>query len=148
MNEETFISSIDCCFPYEDESQWRKLILQGKSISDNATFMVLEEIARKPYGNPVSEKQQLEMVDAWESENKQHPLAKDIIEAAKAIIVHKPLPIATLLDYMNKVQEYRNQFCALNILYSACDEPDFEVVEEKYEKIVESWKNKFDGSKE
>jgi hypothetical protein len=140
MNEETFISSIDCRFPYEDESQWRELILQGKTISDNATFMVLHEIARKPYGNPVSEKQQLEMVDSWEAENKQHPLAEYVIEAAKAIIVDKPLPIATLLDYMNKVQDYRNQLCALNILCFACDEPDFEVVEEKYWAIVESWK--------
>src|SRR5688572_10989532 len=63
MNEEEFLNSIDCCFPYENEGQWRALILQGKAISDNASFGVLEEICRKPYGNPVSEKEQLAMVE-------------------------------------------------------------------------------------
>ena len=55
MNEEEFLNSIDCRFPYEDKGKWRALILQGKNISDNASFGVLEEIARKPHGNQVSE---------------------------------------------------------------------------------------------
>ncbi len=140
MDEEAFLNSIDCCFPYEDEHQWRKLILRGKSISDNASFGVLEEIARKPLGSKVSEHQQLEMVDCWQAENK-HPLAEYVIEAAKAIIVNKSLPIATVLDYMTKVQDYRNQYCALNILSFACDDVDG-LADEKWQNIVAFWEER------
>ena len=73
MNEEEFLKSIDCRFPYENENQWRALIHQGKEISENASFGVLEEISRKPFGNKISEKEQLKMVGAWEIEN-EHPL--------------------------------------------------------------------------
>jgi len=138
MNEETFLNSIDCCFPYEDESQWRKLILQGKSISENASFGVLEEISRKSSGSQVSEQQQLAMLDCWRAENK-HVLAEYVIEAAKAIITGKPLPITTVLDYMDKVQDHKNQFCALNIISFACDDMDG-FADEKWQNIIESWK--------
>lgn len=48
MTEIEFIESIDACFPYGDEKEWRKLIHQGVQITDNASFMVLHEI----YGAP------------------------------------------------------------------------------------------------
>ncbi|MCB9433677.1 MAG: hypothetical protein H6668_17025 [Ardenticatenaceae bacterium] len=138
MDEEAFLNSIDCCFPYEDEHKWRKLILQGKSISDNASFGVLYEIARKPLGSKVNEHQQLEMVTCWQAEN-EHPLVECIIEAAMAIIVNEPLPIAMILGYMDKVQDYRNQYGALSILYFACDDVDG-LADEKWQNIVSSWR--------
>jgi len=48
MTEQEFISSIDCNFPYEDIALAKELILQARSISPNAVFMVLHEILRAP----------------------------------------------------------------------------------------------------
>ncbi len=137
MNEEEFINSIDCCFPYENESQWRALILQGKAISENASFGVLHEIARKPFGNPVSKKLQLDMVDAWKAENG-HPLAKSVVEAAKAIITDNPLPVEKILELLRQVQAYRNQYCALAIISLACDDVKG-LTDQKWQEIVDSW---------
>ena len=108
MNEEEFLKSIDCCFPYENESRWKALILKGKAISENASFGVLHEIARKPFGNQVSEKAQLAMVNFWDAEN-EHPLAKSVIEAAKAIITDNLLSVEKVLELLSQVQVYRNQ---------------------------------------
>jgi hypothetical protein len=138
MNEEEFLNSIDCCFPYENESQWRALIIQGREISGNASFGVLHEIARKPFGNQASDKTQLAMVDAWEVENK-HPLAKSVIEAAKAIITNNLLSVEKALELLSQVQIYRNQYSALNIILFACDDVEG-LADEKWREIVDSWK--------
>lgn len=137
MNEEEFLNSIDCCFPYENESQWKALILQGNAISENASFGVLQEIARKPFGNQVSEKAQLAMVDSWEAEN-EHPLAKSVIEAAKAIITDNLLSVEKVLELLSQVQAYRNQYSALNIIYFACDDVKGST-DKKRQEIVNSW---------
>jgi hypothetical protein len=144
MNEDEFLDSIDCCFPYEDEGRWRALILQGKEISDNAAFGVLEEISRKPYGNPVSEQAQLTMVAAWEAENK-HPLTHSVIEAAKAIVTNQPLSVDRALELLSQAQAYRNQYGALNIIYFACDDRQGRA-DEMWHKIVNSWKNQGSAS--
>jgi hypothetical protein len=140
MNEEEFLNSIDCRFPYEDEHKWRALILQGKNISDNASFGVLEEIARKPYGNPVNEIEQLTMVDVWAKENNP-PLVQPVIEAARAIITNNVLSVGRVLELMSEVQAYRNQYCALNIIYFACDDVE-NLVDQKRQEIVERWQEK------
>ncbi len=137
MDEEKFLDSIDCRFPYEDESQWKALILQGKAISENASFGVLHEIARKPFGNQVSEKTQLAMVDFWEAKN-EHPLAKSVIEAAKAIITGNLLSVEKVLELLSQVQVYRNQYSALSIIYFACDDIKG-LTDEKWQEIVNSW---------
>jgi hypothetical protein len=137
-NEEEFLNSIDCCFPYENESQWRALILQGRDISENASFGVLEEISRKPFGSQVSEKEQLAMVGVWEEENK-HPLVQPVIEAAKAIITNDLLSVERVLKLLDQVQSYRNQYCAVNIIYFACDDVE-DLADEKWQRIVNSWK--------
>jgi hypothetical protein len=139
MNEIEFLNSIDCCFPYDNEDQWRALILQGKEISDNASFGVLEEISRKPLGNPVSENEQLVMLDAWEADN-QHPLAKSVIEAAKAIITDTHLSVDRVLELLSQVQPYRNMYSALNIIYFSCDDTQG-LVDEKRQQIVNSWED-------
>ncbi len=138
MNEEEFLNSIDCRFPYENESQWRALIHQGKEISENASFGVLEEISRKPFGNKVSEKEQLIMVNVWEIENK-HSLAKPVIEAAKAIIKNEPLSVERALELLSQVQTFHNLYCALNIISFACDDVEG-LADKKWQEIVNSWK--------
>jgi hypothetical protein len=140
MCEKEFLNSIDCCFPYEQESQWRALIFQGNKISANASFGVLEEIARKPFGNPVSQQEQLVMVDVWEAENK-HPLVQPVIEAAKAIITDTLLSTNRVLEMLSQVQAYPNLYTALNIIYFACDDVEG-VVDEKRNKIVNFWNEK------
>jgi hypothetical protein len=140
MNEEEFLNSIDCRFPYENENQWRALILQGKEISENASFGVLHEITRKPFGNQVSEKAQLTMLDTWEAENK-HPLAKSVVEAAKAIITNNLLSVEKVLELLDQVQIYRDQYNALNIISFACNDVEG-LADKKWQEIVHSWNGK------
>lgn len=56
----------------------------------------------KPFGNKISEKEQLKMVGAWEIEN-EHPLVQSVIEAAKAIITNEPLSVEKTLGLLSQV---------------------------------------------
>lgn len=140
MNETEFLNSIDCRFPYQDEPHWRTLILQGKSISANASFGVLHEIARKPFGHGVSEREQLVMLDGWCAENDDHPLAQPVVEAARAIITDHLLAVDRVLELLDRVRAYPHQYNALNIIYFACDDLQG-VADEKWQAIVNFWEN-------
>lgn len=138
MTEQEFLDSFDAQFPYNDDSQWRGLISEGIKISPNASFCVLEEIARKPSDSAVSKDLQLAMVKVWEEENN-HPLSKSVIKAAKAIITDRLLPVSDVLSKMSEISNYPHQYGALNIVYFACDDVDG-LADEQYRNVVASWK--------
>ncbi len=140
MNEQEFADSIDCCFPYEDDEKWRALILEGKAISDNASFCVLHEICSKPFGSPATVENQLRMLDQWSKVNNQE-LAPIVTRAAKAIITGQLLSVAEVLEQMDSVANHRNQYAALAIVYFACDDTDGSL-EQRYSKIINEWKEK------
>ncbi|TMP01938.1 hypothetical protein CWC11_20485, partial [Pseudoalteromonas sp. S3178] len=48
MTYEEFYYSIDCKFPYHQESEWKHIIVQSIEIGDDAPFLVLHEICRVP----------------------------------------------------------------------------------------------------
>jgi hypothetical protein len=139
MNESEFLNSIDCRFPYQDEPRWRALILQGKTISANASFGVLHEIARKPFGHGVSEREQLAMLGVWRAEN-DHPLVQLVVEAAQAIITGNLLPVDRVLELLDRVRAYPDQYCALGIISFACDDVHG-IADEKRQAIVNFWES-------
>lgn len=137
MNEEEFINSFDCKFPYEDQPKWIQIIEEGCKMSSNAAFAVLHEICRPPHGKKVTSKQLREMADYW-SENANFPLAVPISKAAYAMIDHQELSVSEVIEIMNIVSNHRNEYSALAIAYFSCDDMEG-VVEDRYKEIISSW---------
>lgn len=138
MNEQEFADSFDGCFPYEDEEKWRVLILEGKAISDNASFCVLHDICRKPFGSAVTPDEQLRMLGEWSKVNRQD-FAPIVIKAAKAIIADELLSVAEVLAQMESIRKYRGQYAALAIVYFACNDTEG-ALEGPYFQIINEWK--------
>ena len=135
MNEEEFLSLINCKFPYEDKQACLELIDKSVSISDNASYAVLEAICCRPFMHPIKAKEQLELIEAWRIKNN-HPGMENIIEAAIAC-VSKPegLPEDKVLRYMDEVAQYKRQYKALMILYSSIENTTSGAYQDKYNEI-------------
>jgi dTDP-D-glucose 4,6-dehydratase len=119
---------------HHDESKWRALIFQGKTISDEASFCVLHEICRKPISVDVSKQELLTILYVWRQEN-DHPLAQQTIEAAEAITTNNYLSVDRFLELLRQVQKHPNQYNALSIIYFACDDVQGKA-DKKYDEIV------------
>ena len=141
MNEEDFLSSINCKFPYEDKEACLSLIDKSVSISDNASYAVLEAICCKPFMHPIKTKDQLELIDAWKKRNT-HPSMENIIEAAIAC-VHSPdgLPEDKVIRYMDELAPFKNQHKALMILYSSIENTTSGAYQDKFNEIRGLWKS-------
>lgn len=135
MDELTFINTIDCNFPYDNEQAWQSLVIQGATISDNASFMVLHEICRAPLEN-ISILQH-KMLEFWAA-HYSHPISPIVIEAGKAIIDDLDLPIETALKYMELIKPYYGLYNALAIVYFACEDITGEV-DKKFNEIIGEW---------
>jgi len=125
MDEVTFITTIDCKFPYDDEQAWQSIVIQGATISDNAAFMVLYEICRAPVGK-ASAALRHKMLEFWATQYS-HPISLIVVEAGKAIIDQTDLPMGTVLKYMDRITPYCGLYNALAIVYFACDDITGEV---------------------
>jgi hypothetical protein len=139
MQEEEFINHIDCCFPYESEKDWRSLIDIGKSISSNASFMVLHEICRPPVNVQVDGISRLKMLEAWEHAN-QTTLDKIVAKIARAIIVGHQVSFQEILDSMQKIASFKNEYNALAIVYFSKNDVE-ELIEKEYERIIKIWES-------
>jgi hypothetical protein len=65
MNDYELERLIDCRLPYRDEPEWKRLVDLGRSISPNAHFITLDEIAKPPRSVEVTAAEQLAMVRYW-----------------------------------------------------------------------------------
>ncbi|RZT97627.1 hypothetical protein [Rivibacter subsaxonicus] len=137
MTEIEFIESIDCNFPYRDESQWRKLIEQGALISPNAAFAVLHEICRPPRGESIDQASLSAMLTFW-ANSFRHPVVATLLPIAEAMLRKQPVPVARALQAMRSVAPYRDQHCALAVPYLACDDADGEADALRQE-VLRSW---------
>lgn len=131
-----FIESIDACFPYENKTEWMKIIDEGILLSDNASFMILHEICRAP--NEISPNLLLEIFSYWNSKYF-HPLKECISSAAIPIIHSKEIPVEESAQIMNEVRKYSNLYTALSISYFACDDVE-EKLDDLYNEITDEWK--------
>jgi hypothetical protein len=140
MNEEEFIGSIDCCFPYTDPMKWKKVINTAIGISDNACFMVLHELCRPPRSSKVKYEAKLKIFN-YLAKRFKHPLVTLLKRIILSMLKAERVPVGVALSGMKMVSAYRSQYSALAIcLFSAncCTNK----AEAFYERIVFQWENK------
>lgn len=139
MTEQEFISLIDCCFPYHDQDEASRLIVLGCSISSNAAYMVVEELARVPVSVKVSSERLLSLLREIDSHFK-HPVKKLVTDIATRMIHGDLLTLSETLSAMREVAAFRNQYCALNTIYFSGREP-WEDVDILHDEITCRWKS-------
>jgi hypothetical protein len=139
MTYEEFYYSIDCNFPYHDESEWKRIIQQSIEIGDDAPFMVLHEICRVPASEKIEEAKHLEMYNYWK-ESFSSPV-QEIVEPASLTYINKgELTDNEALEIMVKLSKFPNSYNALQVVLFSCPD-DEELVDGKYEEIVSMWKS-------
>ncbi len=135
-NEVEFIDSIDACFPYFNEKEWKKLIDTGVTFSDNCSFMILHEICRAP--DEIPPELLLSIYEYWNSKYN-HVLKEDVCRAALSMIQSKKISVEESARMMNEIRKFPGLYTALSIPYSACDDVDGKL-NDLYNEITENWK--------
>ncbi|MBC3767473.1 hypothetical protein [Neptunicella marina] len=139
MTYEEFYYSIDCNFPYHNESEWKRIIQQSIEIGGDAPFMVLHEICRVPASEKIEEAKHLEMYNFWK-ESFSSPV-QEIVEPASLSYINKgELTDNEALEIMVKLSKFPNSYNALQVVLFSCPD-DKDLVDEKYEEIVSMWKS-------
>ena len=135
MTEQEFIESIDFSFPYEDKEKAINLIAQGRTISANASFMVLHEIVRAPSEVALETKECL--YDYW-CNGFSHELLEPVKEAASALLASKVIPVSRAIELMREIEKHTDQYCALSIVYFSCDDAQGQA-DQKFNQVIEQW---------
>ena len=137
MNYEEFYYSIDCKFPYHDESEWKKIIHQSIEIGDDAPFLVLHEICRKPSSEKLSVGAYLAIYEYWKS-SFLSPI-QDIVESASLSYINKTeLTDGAALEIMNNLVIFPKAYNALQVVLFSCPD-DEELVDARYDEIISTW---------
>ena len=137
MNEAEFISAIDCAFPHERPTRWRRLSALAARISPNAAFMVLHEVCRSPASRRDTEAQGRAIVSHLQRRFR-HPALRAVYPAVASYLTGKKLRPSTAAAQMRKLAPYTGQYNALNICYFSADDRRG-VLERTYERIVRDW---------
>jgi hypothetical protein len=138
---EDFFQRIDCRFPYNDRAAASALIIEAKSISDNACFAVLEEISRRPRSVKVTRKRQRELCAEW-ADAFRHPLTETVLPFAMALIDGPQASPEQCSAAMKLIAGYPGQWAALNVVYFAASDEDpdaLAAIEEMSATIRASW---------
>ena len=126
--EKEFRDEIDCCFPYDDFDQCKRLINRGIAISPYAAFAVLHEIGRPGQSVSVSADRLMQLLEYWRSRF-DHPAAE---------MMREDLPVDEVIARMGIMAEYPGLSPALEILYFSCDDVE-ERLEPIYDGIHKRW---------
>lgn len=137
MQEHEFISSIDCCFPYEAPLKWSRIVVRAPRISPNAAFMVLHEICRPPQRIDLSE-QKARLIIEHLYRHFRHPLKHVLQKAIEAHITGKELSQEKAGYLMRKVASYPGQYNALSICYFSANDKQGRL-DDLYDQITERW---------
>ena len=136
--ETDFSERIDCSFPYDDLDAALALIKEGRSISLNADFCVLDEDLQAPRSALVTRTRRHELLQAWSS-TFEHSLKEPLVGCAVALIEGVALPWPQCADTMRLVAQYNGQFAALGIVYFAAEiegDPSGDAVLEKLDEAI------------
>lgn len=136
MNEKEYIESIDACFPYENEGEWKAIIDEGICISDNCAYMALYEICCGYQNIPKSNL--LSMLEYWALKYS-HPIKNILLEVATAFIKGTKLPEDKALKYLDIIANYPGFYNAANIVSIAGPE-NSKRIKQKHDEIVSKWK--------
>ena len=118
--EAEYLASIDCCFPYHDEAEWRAAIDLGISISANAGFAALDGLSRPSRSAAASESRQKRMLAYWRARMK-HPLTRLLARCAALRIEGKLLRPREAKGIMELVADYDGLHVALAVVLSVAD---------------------------
>lgn len=139
MTYEEFYYSIDCKFPYHQESEWKRIIEQSIEIGEDAPFLVLHEICRVPASEKLDQVKHMEVYKYWK-QSFASPV-QDIVEPAALSYINKTeITDSEALDIMERLSPFPKSYNALQVVLFSCPDDD-ELVDEKYENIVAMWKS-------
>ncbi|MCL2915591.1 hypothetical protein L2725_17690 [Shewanella corallii] len=139
MTYEEFYYSIDCKFPYHQESEWKRIIGQSIEIGEDAHFLVLQEICRVPSSEKLDQVKHMEMYKYWKQSS--FSPVQDIVEPASLSYINKTeISDSEALSIMEKLSAFPKSYNALQVVLFSCPDVD-ELVGEKYESIVAKWKS-------
>ena len=142
--EQNFLDKIDCNFPYNDKIESSKLIAESLHYSPNATFTIIEEIARIPFSErkTVSTNRLRDLISEIDKLF-EHPLKAKIIDVTLQMIEQKELQIENSLSLMNEIENDKGLWGALAIAYESCQDEENKL-ENKFDEIRDKW----NGNKE
>lgn len=139
-SEADFISAIDCCFPYEDTARATELIEEACSISADAAFMVVHELARRPCSSKVVDSVCLALLEQLDHRFS-HPLKDMVLNVARRMVRRQSLPFEEFTKCMHQVACHRGQYNALAVIYFACnDDYCLAAADELHEAILARWR--------
>lgn len=140
--EQAFLDTIDCNFPYRDAPKAESLITQARSISANAAFCVLYEIVNAPASAELAKRAQSELLTTW-SDNWSSPLAIPIANLTRRVLEGEMLPTDQVLTVMREVAEIQGQYAALAVVshlaYQVAEESEYGLIDALEERIRARW---------
>jgi hypothetical protein len=139
--ETLFGDRIDAQFPYYQREKATALIEEGRSISANAAFYVLDEICRPPFPGIVTPARQRELAEEWAA-GFEHPLKGQLLRCAEGLISGQPLTWVDAVALIEEIGLFEGQRAALSIAYFAgdcsTDEGDAALTEAE-QRVRRSW---------
>lgn len=138
MTEEEFVRQIDCQFPYQDERAGLALVEEASKVSPNACFMIGEELCRPPHDAAPDVDSRLRVL-ARLRQAFDHPLREPVLEVVELRIRGGDLPVRDALTLLRRIGAYPGQYCAMNIVYFACDQDSSGELDEECDEIRECW---------
>ena len=138
-SEQNLIDKIDCNFPYNDKVESSKLISESLHYSPNATYSIIEELARIPSSERenVTKKRLIELVEEIDKQFNHH-LKSSILNFTTMMINEEEIQIDKALEIMNQISFEKGLWGALAIAYDACEDEENKL-ENKYDEIRDNW---------
>lgn len=145
-NENEFLYSIDCQFPYDDPARALALADQAVGISANAAFAVLYEVCFVPDDVDADLTTRCDVL-ARITKLLRHPLGKVILPLAADLLEGKRAPVPRQIETMRRVSSFPGQYSALQIALFAGEpeETRDEELDRVYDEIVDAWQERGQG---
>lgn len=138
MDEQEFIETIDCQFPYDDGGKAEALTKQALAISPNAAFMILHEVVHAPSNVSADAPGRTAALRRLEHSFR-HPLAAPLLPVAKRVLRGEHLTPPETIDKLQRIAPFPGQYNALAIVYLSCKQRH-QAAHETYTSIVSQWR--------
>ena len=138
MDENAFLHSIDCCFPYTNEQQAIELIRVGCALSAEAAFAVVHELSYPgaDADAPLELRQAyLDRVDR----QLDHPAKEVVLPIARRIVAGEVVSVDEAVAAMSRLDTLCSVRSALHVIYFSCDDAAG-VAEAAYKRIDARWR--------
>ncbi|MBB4189671.1 hypothetical protein GGE07_006367 [Sinorhizobium terangae] len=130
--EQAFSDKFDCSFPYRNLGEAAALIEEARSISANAAFCVLYQIACPPSSAEISRETQQELLTMW-VDSAASPLAASIVIFARHVFNGGVVTTEEALALMHQVAAADGQYAALAVVshlaYEGLEGDEFDMID-------------------